>query len=137
MSPCKQINHGHIGGEIEDPFISQHTVDQWNSDKAAIGIDRAKAVEIIIRVIFLRHQKTGNQNGYDMGSKSGRKCGQKTSDKSGVIVCLIYSNNPSGVDNHKEQIGYTSVSFLAHDLQPVAGKRQYHNNEHFQQLIKN
>lgn len=59
MSPCKQIKHGHIGGEIEDPFISQHTVDQWNSDKAAIGIDRAKAVEIINSGYFSQAPENG------------------------------------------------------------------------------
>ena len=104
MCPGKQIEHDHIGGEVENTGVAQDAADQGDADETAVGIHGIESFDTVIVTAFRPDYQGGNYDAKHMCRCCSSKSEQEAPDKAGVIVCLIDCYDENRIYDHKKEI---------------------------------
>lgn len=67
-----------------------------------------------------------------MRCNGGREREKKSCHQSFIIICLIYGDDQTGIDDVQEKIGNTAAAFRAYETDAAAKNSYKQNNQHFE-----
>ena len=137
VRPCKKVEDGDKGGQVEHALQPEHCLYQRNAHEAAVGVDAGEAFDRRFPALLAADGKVGNEHGDGIGEDGEQERPAEIDRQLRPQLTLVGKEDDDGVDNGQDKTGNFADGFLGQQPEPETACTDQNEDEHDECLLEN